>query len=52
MINDGVKDQFKGLFGFGKKEELPAPEETVVEDQTKKTRKSKKDKDENFEEVN
>ena len=51
MINSGVKDQFKNLFGFSKKEELPAPEETVVEDQTKKTRKSKKDKDETFEEV-
>ena len=50
MINSGVKDQFKGLFGINKKEELPAPDE-VVEDQTKKPRKTKKDKEDNFDEV-
>ena len=46
MINSGVKDQFKGLFGM-KKDTLDAPEEQQInEDKKKKNKKS-----ENFEEV-
>ena len=49
MINDGVKDQFKGLFGIGqdKQETLPAPEEPKQTKDKKKTTK----KDTDFEDV-
>ena len=46
----GTKNSKMSKFGLEKKE-LPAPEETVVENQTKKTTKTKKDKEDNFDEV-
>jgi len=51
MINSGVKDQFKGLFGKGTSE-LPAPEDPKPGKGTKKNNKNKDNaKEETFEEV-
>ena len=54
MINSGVKDQFKGLFGMGQDPKaLNAPEDPTPGDGTKQrsSRKTKKDDEPIFEEV-